>query len=532
MLPRHGEDLLDLAADYVHGTITGTDGSRLEAMLRVNPEARREFVHYCMLHGQIALSTTAVGPGDRAGGTHRRTSSALPGIGRVAAMVAGLSLAGCLLFILFSPGHTSRQTLIPGSYDNRQLPLVTVASLEVDGTSPTPINPTTLRPDKATTLRSASGADVNVAEATVFGVTAVDSGALYQGSVQARLAEPDANFSVTAAHLRIVDKGTAFRIDQIDEDHVAVTVLDGEVEVQSRIRLPACYWPFDDSNAVGNAAGFADAISGLAAINGAGAHPAAGLVGRGAVAFDNTSAAVVSIDGGTREQVGTGLFAMAEGITLEAMFVSAWSGRFGDYEEIFRKQDGDARVLLSLQNDGTTHEGYSEPPVPAGPCLSFGLHLAGRSYRELDMPLDGVERPAHARRNDRWQAPSRGRHLRQFHGTQGDLHRRPQTVRARVSRRHAHSLRRAGACGDRQHSRYRAVPRRDRRVCDLRLRAHAGGGRGASRPRARRRDVFRQRAAGVRRAEVAGGDAARRRTKPGVQPSHRPAALTPASRIA
>ena len=26
-----------------------------------------------------------------------------------------------------------------------------------------------------------------------------------------------------------------------------------------------------------------------------------------------------------------------------------------------------------------------------GPCLSFGLHLAGRDYKELDMPLDGRE---------------------------------------------------------------------------------------------------------------------------------------------
>jgi hypothetical protein len=48
-------------------------------------------------------------------------------------------------------------------------------------------------------------------------------------------------------------------------------------------------------------------------------------------------------------------------------------------------------MLLSFQNDGTTHEDFSEPPVQAGPCLSFGLHLAGRGYHELDMPLDGVD---------------------------------------------------------------------------------------------------------------------------------------------
>jgi hypothetical protein len=48
-------------------------------------------------------------------------------------------------------------------------------------------------------------------------------------------------------------------------------------------------------------------------------------------------------------------------------------------------------VLLSFQNDGRNYCGYSEPEVSEGPCLSFGLHLAGRGYRELDMPLDGQD---------------------------------------------------------------------------------------------------------------------------------------------
>jgi len=294
--------------------------------------------------------TVAVGPDDRAGGVLHPPRSVLAGSGRVAALLTGLAVAGCLLLILLRIGKDSPASLGPGSYDNRQLPLVTVASLGANGEPPTPITPSTLRPDKATALRSKSGADVNVANAAVFGVTAADSGTLYAGSVQAKLAEPDANFSVTAANLRIVDKGTAFSVERIDADHVAVTVLDGEVEVQSRVRMPVCYWPFDDA-----------------------------------------PAEVVGIRGGTGEKVGTGLLAMAEGITLEAMIVSAWSGRFGDYDEIYRKEDGDARVLLSFQNDGRTHERFSEPAVHPGPCLSFGLHLAGCGYRELDMPLDGVD---------------------------------------------------------------------------------------------------------------------------------------------
>ncbi|NCA11017.1 hypothetical protein EBR56_04285, partial [bacterium] len=227
--PLHDRDtLLDLAADYVHGTITAADGARLEALLAASAAARREFVDYCLLHGQIALSTAAAAPG----GSRPRRLWPRPSAGRVAAMCGGLTLVAASLMLLVTADREPPPPTPPlGSYDTRQLPLVTVASLEVEGGASRPLNPTTLRPDRPTALRSASGADVNVAQSAVFGVTSRDSGALYDGSVQARLAEPDANFSVTAANLRIVDKGTSFRVDRIDDEHVEVTVLDGEVEV-------------------------------------------------------------------------------------------------------------------------------------------------------------------------------------------------------------------------------------------------------------------------------------------------------------
>lgn len=403
--PFEREELLDLAADYVHDAISPADGARLETMLCSSPDARREFIAYCMLHGQIALSTAAIAPASPLEGARRGRAivrGPASGLRRMAATVAGLTLAAAgLMFVFGLPWQALPRTAPPGSYDNRQLPLVTVANLTVDGASPQPINPSTLRPERDIALRSASGADVSLSETTVFGVTAADSGALYEGSVQARLAEPGTNFSVTTANLRIVDEGTAFRVDRIDEKHVAVTVLDGEVEVQSRVRLPVCYWPFNEVEHRGGPVGFTDVVSGLKARCGAGARPTAGLVGGGAVAFDDTAAAVVRIDGGTGDKVASGLLATPEGITVEAVILPAWSGRHLDYDEIYRKEDGDARVLLSFQNDGTKHAHFTEPAVPAGPCLSFGLHLAGRGYRELDMPLDGLDgRPTLAELTD------------------------------------------------------------------------------------------------------------------------------------
>ena len=59
-----------------------------------------------------------------------------------------------------------------------------------------------------------------------------------------------------------------------------------------------------------------------------------------------------------------------------------------DYDEIFRKEDGNHRMLLSFQNDDDVNN-FDVPEVTPGPCLSFGLHLEQHGYSELDMPLDG-----------------------------------------------------------------------------------------------------------------------------------------------
>lgn len=108
----------------------------------------------------------------------------------------------------------------------------------------------------------------------------------------------------------------------------------------------------------------------------------AGLIGRGAVEFHNNLTDRVLVGPGGDSLHFTG------GITVEAIFVSRWDGKFGNYDEIFRKEDGDRRILLAFQNDN--YPGYSYPKFTRGPVLAFGLHVGGR-YSELDMPLDGQE---------------------------------------------------------------------------------------------------------------------------------------------
>lgn len=64
-----------------------------------------------------------------------------------------------------------------------------------------------------------------------------------------------------------------------------------------------------------------------------------------------------------------------------------------------RKEDGDRRILLALQNDRDVNN-FAAPKVPPQPVLSFGLNLGGE-YSELDMPLDGRDgRPSLAELTD------------------------------------------------------------------------------------------------------------------------------------
>ena len=431
------ERLPSLTADYLNGTLGPAETAELESLLTQDPMSRQAFLDASLLHAQLAATPVALGyeptPEGHEGflspvaasfqlaesGPEPDTmQSCRHGRKNTAALAAGLLLAAaCLTLIVTEPAAPRRavpdRLAVPAvaptepddlHYDNRQLPITTVAVLHDDdsqaNTADTAaagrdITPSTLESAAGgMRLTSSDGADVRLEGSSRFGFASGDSGALFSGSVRARVADPTKTFSVVTSNLRVVDLGTEFRVTQLDADRVAVTVLDGDVEVQSRVRLPVCYWPFDDRDK--NQRGTdqrvtTDTIQSLPAAFGDALQRCDGIVGQGAVRFDNSTGSFARVQGGTGEKVGLGTLSAAEGITVEALIISHWTAASMDYDEIYRKEDGNCRVLLSFQNDGMTQAVHSEPPVAPGPCLSFGLHLAGRDYKELDMPLDGRE---------------------------------------------------------------------------------------------------------------------------------------------
>lgn len=136
------------------------------------------------------------------------------------------------------------------------------------------------------------------------------------------------------------------------------------------------YWNFDEQNREGIAWDLCGNNHGMLV----GVERVPGLVGTGAAGFNNTNGQAVRMPAGSLGH------AFAEGMTIEVLFTSSWSGKALDYDELFRKQ---GLVTFSFQND---HNDQIDGPVLA-------LEFAG--CVSLDMPLDGREgRPSLAEITD------------------------------------------------------------------------------------------------------------------------------------
>ncbi len=152
----------------------------------------------------------------------------------------------------------------------------------------------------------------------------------------------------------------------------------GEVPAGGALQGLVSYWNFDGAgDTVVDSAGSNDGTLG------SGASRTAGLVGQGAVSFDNTSNALVNVGNGVGNS-----FSFSSGVTIEALVVPGWGGAEGDADTVFRKEDGRRKILLSFQNDGDAAARDVDIEPALQPVLSFGINV-GDGYSELDMPLDG-----------------------------------------------------------------------------------------------------------------------------------------------
>lgn len=159
---------------------------------------------------------------------------------------------------------------------------------------------------------------------------------------------------------------------------------------------PIHYWSFD---------GHGDRALDLAGSSDGVLYPGVtrvkGLLGQGAFLFDNSDNARLNLGSGGGSVMGTGTFSATEGVTIEALIKSNYSGKLRESDHIFRKgqSDGQFRILLSFQND--RGKNYLRPKGDFKESLSFGLFILGQGYHELKLPLDGLNgRPTLAQMKD------------------------------------------------------------------------------------------------------------------------------------
>ena len=175
------------------------------------------------------------------------------------------------------------------------------------------LSTTTLILEKGgTELESLCGAKVRFEGPGTFGLNSTGGGVLYHGSMIARMETPGATYAVETGNLRILDRGTAFAIRSQSSEVVEVEVLDGEIEVQSLNRVPKYFWNFDEN------------VHSLGL--GSQTKRVEGLIGKGALAFNNHAESYARIFGQTGKTVGSGEMTFSTGLSIETLFVSKWSG--------------------------------------------------------------------------------------------------------------------------------------------------------------------------------------------------------------
>ncbi len=413
------EQILELADAQCSGIITESEMETLEQLLTNHPEYRQEYLNYVFLHvGLTGVATSgellsakaiekSILPRDIS-----HTTSQKP-------LHLWITQTLCILVCLFSIGlflflSKNEQAGVPPVvadktsqyyFDENTNPPEEVATLsqtvqatwELLGNNPAltkHFQPGTVKLTSGNVAFAFSGgADISLASPALFGMERKNHGTLFSGTLSAHITESKLPFTLETPSVEVVDLGTEYEVTVNEAAETFVHVLDGQVEVKPRRRLPRFYWNFDQREE----SPLTDTISGNAISIGKNAKRIPGLTGSGAVRFNNKPDASLLLGNGGGKEVGTGDYSVSTGITVEALVITEWQtpnepqkNVSFDYDEIFRKEDGSYRILLSFQNDDRASQ-TQIPDVEKGPCLSFGLFLSGMGYNELDMPLDGKE---------------------------------------------------------------------------------------------------------------------------------------------
>lgn len=229
-----------------------------------------------------------------------------------------------------------------------------------------------------------TGETLNLVENSVITLLSNNKIELVEGAISI-IPVPNNSIEVLTNNFAVYSNGAPLSVDLRNGKPI---IKSGERTSFSPNRWrPKHYWSFDgNSDRAVDSAGNADGVVYSPAIR------VQGLVGDGAFLFDNSKNIRLNLGNGGGSVLGSGSFSAFDGITIEAVVKTDYSGLKGDEDHIFRKggTDGQFRILLSLQNDKGP-KSYLRPEGQFKESLSFGLFILGQGYHELKLPLDGAD---------------------------------------------------------------------------------------------------------------------------------------------
>lgn len=229
-----------------------------------------------------------------------------------------------------------------------------------------------------------TGETLNLAENSVITIFNNNKVELKKGALSI-VPVPNNSIEVAADNFTLYSNGGALSLD-LRNDNPIIKSSKQTLFSPHRWR-PTHYWSFDGrSDRALDMAGNADGVvyPGVTRVQ--------GLVGQGAFLFDNSKNARLNLGNGGGSVLASGSFSAMEGITIEAVINTDYSGIVDDEDHIFRKggTDGQFRILLSFQNDKRP-KSYLRPEGKFKESLSFGLFVLGQGYHELKLALDGMD---------------------------------------------------------------------------------------------------------------------------------------------
>ncbi|MEZ6044579.1 MAG: LamG domain-containing protein [Planctomycetaceae bacterium] len=399
-------DLLDLLCD---GELDSAQQQRLAELLEDAPDRQREYLQYLDLHARMrggesakqlpiksmTLKQLIVEFGERDSietgdllsntGQHRLTGPGSSSKKRFF-FVSSLLVLLLLLLIIFLLSDWRREVMATVVRSQLETPLAAYqAGAELrQGLYELPAG--------ELKLKLLSGTEVTLNGPTVFELQSNQKLVNSAGEILVDSSESTGPFFLKYGSINFESVGSRYEIQPDSQaDLLELVVHSGNVTVQPSRWQPIHYWNFDEEGRQ-----IVDLLGEANGLLGSGTKRVPGLIGAGAIDFDNTPDAAIAVGSGGGQALGTGSFAVDEGITLEALILPRWSGKgFStgdekDYDEIIRKEgDGELRFLLSFQNDNPELNNYSQPARSPGPVLAFGLFLIGEGYHELEVPLSG-----------------------------------------------------------------------------------------------------------------------------------------------